>query len=243
MTVEIVLVGVAALAALAAATIAGVSGFGGAVILLPVLVAAFGARDAIVVLTVAQLAGNGSRVYLNRQDVVGQVLKRFALGAVPLAVLGGAVFVAVPAGLLTRALGVFLLAAVVWRHTAGKPTARFDVRRFTPIGAIFGFLSAIVGSVGPVMAPFFLAYGLVKSAYIGTEAACTVVMHITKLVTYGGGGILAGDAILTGLALAPIMVAGSLAGKRILDRLPERAFVIIIELVLVTSGALLLLRG
>ena len=47
-----------------AATIAGVTGFGGAVLLLPVLVWAFGARDAVIVLTVAQLIGNGSRVFL-----------------------------------------------------------------------------------------------------------------------------------------------------------------------------------
>lgn len=44
----------------------GHTGFGGAVLLLPVLIAAVGARDAVVVLTVAQLAGNGSRVLFNR---------------------------------------------------------------------------------------------------------------------------------------------------------------------------------
>ncbi len=34
------------------------------------------------------------------------------------------------------------------------------------------------------MAPFFLAYGLVKGAYIGTKALSTVVMHVTKLGAY-----------------------------------------------------------
>jgi hypothetical protein len=46
-------------------------------------------------------------------------------------------------------------------------------------------LSALLGSVGPLMAPFFLAHGLVKGVYIGTEALPTVVMHVTKLVAYG----------------------------------------------------------
>ena len=31
------------------------------------------------------------------------------------------------------------------------------------------------------MAPFFLAYGLIKAAYIGTQALSTVIMHVTKL--------------------------------------------------------------
>lgn len=59
MPAEVLLVGAAALLA---ATVAGVTGFGGAVLLLPVLVWAVGARDTVVVLTVAQLVGNGSRV-------------------------------------------------------------------------------------------------------------------------------------------------------------------------------------
>lgn len=47
-------------AALAASAIAAVAGFGGAAVLLPPLVAVFGVRDAIPILTVAQLIGNGS---------------------------------------------------------------------------------------------------------------------------------------------------------------------------------------
>jgi len=144
-------VALVALAAFAAATIAGVSGFGGAVVLLPVLVAAFGARDAIVVLTVAQLLGNGSRVYFNRDEVDPLVVHRFALGAVPLALVGGVVFATLPAGALTRALGAFMLAAVAWRRLRPRPATGFPPERFTVLGAAFGFLSAIVGRVGPVM--------------------------------------------------------------------------------------------
>ena len=51
----------------------------------------------------------------------------------------------------------------------------------------------------------------------------------------------ASDALLTGLVLAPIMVVGSFVGKRVLDNLPEQAVVVLIESVLILSGALLLL--
>jgi uncharacterized membrane protein YfcA len=88
------------------------------------------------------------------------------------------------------------------------------------------------------MAPFFLAYGLTRGAYIGTEATATV---ITKLVAYGGAGVLAAHAAVTGLALAPSMVAGSWVGKRILARISERAFATIIDGVLLVSGILLII--
>ncbi|MDP8967613.1 MAG: sulfite exporter TauE/SafE family protein [Actinomycetota bacterium] len=230
-----------ALAAFAAATIAAVSGFGGAVVLLPILVAALGARDAVIALTLAQLAGNGSRVVFNRDDIDRAVVGWFALGAVPLALLGGVAFAAAPVDLLRVLLGAFLIAAVAWRRLRRRPPPRPPLRSFSALGGVFGFLSALLGSVGPLLAPFFLAYGLTKTAYIGTEAAATIIMHTTKLVAYTGTGVLATGAALTGLALAPSMIAGSWLGKRLLARLNERTFATIIDAVLLASGTLLVL--
>src|SRR6266404_4581402 len=80
------------IAAFIAATIAAVSGFGGAAVLLPTLVAVFGVRDAVPILTIAQLIGNGARVWFNRREVNWRVVGWFSLGAVPLGLLGGYLF-------------------------------------------------------------------------------------------------------------------------------------------------------
>ncbi len=223
-------------AALLASTLAAVAGFGGAAVLLPALVAMFGVRDAIPILTVAQLVGNASRVWFNRREVAVPVVGWFALGAVPLALAGGLLFAAAPLGALKRLVGAVLLLMVVWRHVPRAAAWRPPVRAFVGVGAVFSFVSALVGSVGPLMAPFFLAYGLVKGAYIGTEALATVVMHVTKLAAYQGAAVLTLSAVGIGLALGPIMIFGSYVGKRILDRLPERVFVVVIELVLLGAG-------
>ncbi len=225
-----------------AATLAAVTGFGGAAVLLPVLVVAFGAREAIPILTVAQLAGNGSRVWFNRRAIDLSVVKWFALGGVPAATLGGILFARAPLGPLTRGLGVFLILLVVWRHVRRTPP-RMPLRGFAVLGACSSFLSALLGSVGPLMAPFFLAYGLVKAAYIGTEALTTVVMHVTKLIVYQQTSVLSARALLVGLVLAPAMIFGSYTGKRIVDRLPERLFIAVIELTLLAAGVLFIWRG
>lgn len=232
-----------ALTALAASTLAGVTGFGGAAVLLPVLVLIFGARAAIPILTVAQLIGNGSRVWFNRRELRWAVVGWFALGGVPMALLGGWLFAVAPLKFLVRLLGVFLLLVVAWRHVRPTRSTSFPVPWFAAIGGGASFLSALLGSVGPIMAPFFLSFGLVKGAYIGTEALCTVVMHVAKLIAYRQTSILTGPDVLSGLALGPIMVSGTFLGKRILDRLPERVFVLLIEVVLVAAGLLFLIRG
>jgi uncharacterized membrane protein YfcA len=232
-----------ALVAFLASTLAAVTGFGGAAVLLPVLVAVFGVRAAIPILTVAQLVGNGSRVWFNRLDLDYRVVGWFALGGVPLALLGGFLFARAPLSALTRVLGIFLILVVVWRRWRLGPPRRLPLRSFALIGAGASFLSALLGSVGPIMAPFFLAYGLVKGAYIGTEALATVVMHVTKLVAYREAAVLSGRTVLAGLALGPIMIGGSWVGKRMVDRIPERVFVGIIEVTLVVAGLLLFIRG
>jgi hypothetical protein len=232
-----------AVVAFIAATLAAVSGFGGAAVLLPMLVFIFGVREAIPILTVAQLIGNGSRVWFNRHELDWKVVAWFALGGVPMAIVGGMLFARAPLAPLTRVLGVFLILIVAWRHIPRTSTWHPPLQSFAAVGAVSSFLSALMGSVGPLMAPFFLAYGLVKGAYIGTEALSTVVMHISKLIAYKQSAVLPLHALLAGLALGPLMVGGSLAGKRIVNRISERVFTAIIELTLLAAGVQFIWKG
>lgn len=236
-------IAVVALAALFASTLAAVAGFGGAAVMLPILVWAFGVRDAIPILTVAQLIGNASRVWFNRRELVLPVVGWFALGAVPLAVAGAVLFATAPPSILQRLLGAFLLLVVAYRHTRFGRRTKVGLRGFALIGAVFGFLSALLGSVGPLMAPFFLAFGLLKGAYIGTEALATVVMHVSKLVVYQRYALFGAESAAAGLAIGGVMIGGSYLGKRILDRLPERVFPLLIEAVLVLAGVQFLVFG
>jgi len=229
--------------AFAASILAAVAGFGGAAVLLPLLVASFGVREAIPILTVAQLFGNLSRVWFNRRDLDLAVVGWFALTGVPAALIGGFLFASAPLPLLTRLLGIFLIGVVIYRRAASGSTKRLPLRAFAIVGAVFSFLSALLGSVGPIMIPFFLAYGLVKGALIGTEALATVVMHVSKLVAYGRSAVLTNHSVTVGLGLGLIMILGSLIGKNILDRLPEKIFIFLIEATLLIAGIRFLIYG
>ena len=100
--------------------------------------------------------------------------------------------------------------------------------------------SALVGSVGPLTAPFFLARGLVKEAYIGTEATSAVVMHAAKLVAYGVGALLSVAGAGARALLAPATMLGAWVGRHVLRRISEQAFVLVVEMGLLVSAALLL---
>jgi uncharacterized membrane protein YfcA len=95
--------------------------------------------------------------------------------------------------------------------------------------------------VGPLTAPFFLAYGLVRDAYIGTEAACALIMHLTKLVAYGAGSLVNPTVLLLGLALTPATLAGAWVGRRTVGRISDMLFVRLVEVGLVAAGLIFLL--
>jgi len=239
---EIVTLAVASAGTFALAVLSAVAGFGGGVLLLPVFTALFGLRVAVPILTLTQLSSNGSRVWLNRRDVRWPLVGWFAAGAVPSALAGGLLFAHAPPAGLQRLLGAFLIGVVLWRHRPRRdPRPRPPGgRTFAAVGTVSGAGSALVGSTGPLTAPFFLAAGLTRGAYIGTEAAAALSMHLPKLAAYGAGDLLTARVLLYGAALTPATVAGAWVGRRIVGRISDRAFVVLVEAGLVAAGLLFL---
>jgi uncharacterized membrane protein YfcA len=237
---QVLLLAGASAAAFTLALLSAVAGFGGGVLLLPVFTALFGLRVAVPMLTLTQLSSNASRAWLNRRDLHWRLIGWFAAGAVPLAIAGGLLLVHAPLGPLQRLLGVFLIGVVVWRRRNPHPRKPAD-RAFVAVGAGSGLGSALLGSVGPLTAPFFLAYGLTRAAYIGTEAASALTMHLSKLAAYGAGDLLTRRVLLSGLALTPATLAGAWTGKKVLGRLSDHVFVLLVEIGLLAAGVLFLI--
>jgi uncharacterized protein len=231
----------ASVLAFALAWLSSVGGMGGGVLMLLVFTALFGLRIAIPVLTLAQLASNGGRVWFNRHDIRWYLIRWHAIGAIPLALAGGLLLTHIPVDPLKRLLGAALIATLVWRRL--RPVLhRPGDRMFVAVGAWAGLGSSLLGAAGPIAAPFFLAKGLVGGVYIGTEAGASLVIHLTKVAAYGAGSLLSLHVIGLGLMLTPSIVAGAWLGKRTVARMSTRAFVLIVEAGML-AGAILLLAG
>ncbi|HTJ33515.1 MAG TPA: sulfite exporter TauE/SafE family protein, partial [Dactylosporangium sp.] len=57
---------------------------------------------------------------------------------------------------------------------------------------------------------------------------------------YGAGDLLTGRVLLFGAALTPATLAGAWVGKKIVGRISDRVFVLLVEAGLVVAGALFL---
>ncbi|MEM7253254.1 MAG: sulfite exporter TauE/SafE family protein [Pseudomonadota bacterium] len=231
------LVGVAVTAS-AAGSIAGT---GGTAILLPPMVYFLGVKDAIPLVTLCNLTANFSRAALNWSEVDRRAVFWFAIAGVPLAIVGTYIFVISPPAVIQKLLGIALIVALIARRRGFVLKSFRDPRPFAFLGGSFGFLYGMTEGIGALMAPVFLAYGLVKGAYIGTDALATFFVQATKIITLGSLDSLRTDALYLAAALVPAMVAGSWLGKVAMRYITPQLFVIIVEVAIGVTGVWFLL--
>lgn len=225
-----------------AATLSGAAGFGGALLLLPIATWAVGAKEAVPLLTLAQLVGNLSRAGLGWREIWWRPALLFCLGAVPAALIGSFLFVKLPSGEILRGVGAFLIAMVVLRRVKFREYAVPEAA-LPPGGIVVGFLSAVVGSAGTLGALLFLGLNLPASAYVSTEAVTAVAMHLVKSGVYSRFSLFGGSVLATGALMSLAMVAGSWTGRRIIETLPRKRFELLVEGLLLVSALSLILQG
>ena len=227
--------------AFAGSILAGVAGFGAGIVLLPVVAWTMGLRAAVPIMTVTMLVGNLSRLWWSRHDLDRSVGLRFLAGAVPTTVIGAVLYAGAPTAALSVVIGTFLLASVPLRRFLSSPLVQVRLRHFSVIGAVFGFLSSMVVTIGPVVTPFFLAYGLRRGAYLATESVCAFGMHLTRVMVFARYALLTWETVAVGCVLGATMFAGSYFGRRLLDRMSDRVFLRVIEGLLIVMGLQFLL--
>jgi uncharacterized membrane protein YfcA len=170
------------------------------------------------------------------------VIGAYLAGAVPLAVLGAMLYTAAPPEWLARLMGGVLILALPLRRWLERGPRRMRLRHFPALGAATGLLSALVAATGPVTLPFFLGYGLRRGAYVGTDAVCAAGVHLTKTLVYGRYALVTPETGALGLAVGAVMFGGAFVGRRILERMSDRSFVLALEILVASLGVLFLVH-
>jgi uncharacterized membrane protein YfcA len=119
-------------------------------------------------------------------------------------------------------------------------TLRLRLWHLALAGAIIGFLTGIVISTGPLSVPAFTSYGLVKGAFLSTEAASSLALMISKVATFRQLGALPAGVILQGVIVGAAVMAGTFAGKAAVLRMSPALFLHVLDALLLCSGLAML---
>jgi hypothetical protein len=223
-----------------AGTVSGIVGTGATIILLPILVFAFGPREAVPIMAIVALMSNFAKITSWWKEIDWRACAAYALGGVPAAALGARTLLILPEKAVDVALGLFFLIMVPGRRWLASRNFKFGFWHLAAAGAFIGFLTGVVVSTGPLSVPAFAAYGLSKGAFIATEAAGSLALYISKALTFRQFGALPLDILVKGLISGSSVMAGTYTARLIVERLSVTTFQRLLDGVMIVSGTALL---
>jgi uncharacterized membrane protein YfcA len=143
---------------------------------------------------------------------------------------------AVAAVMANIGLGIFFLAMIPLRHWLDAKKIHIRLWQLSVAGGLIGYLTGIVLSTGPLSVPAFSSYGLIKGAFLSTEAISSLALYISKVVTFQELGALPREVILQGVIVGLSLMLGTFVAKRVVQRMSIASFRYVLDVLLLCSG-------
>ncbi|MEM7562243.1 MAG: sulfite exporter TauE/SafE family protein [Pseudomonadota bacterium] len=219
----------------------GICGFGSGLIAIPVLSLMLPLKIAVPLVVILDYLASAGQGMNQRQSIQWPEVTRLILPALFGVSAGLLIFHRVDAGLLARFLGgfVFLYALYsLWGPSMPK------ISRWWAIPAAFcgGTIGTLFGTGGPFYVTYLKARQLDKTAFRATFA-CMFLLDGTARVTGYLGTEIVDFRLLSLLAVSlPLMILGMYLGGKIHSGVSAEIFTRAISLLLLASGASLMLR-
>ncbi|RVI10715.1 sulfite exporter TauE/SafE family protein [Sinorhizobium meliloti] len=188
-----------------------IGGGGGAMLLVPLIGFIAGAQAVAPVVAVATLIAGGGRILIFFGDIEWRVV------------------------------GLFLI-STIFQYGFGRRERTFAVATwwFFPAQFVVGFLSGLIGAIGPILNTLYLNAGITKEKMVGTKTAISLPMHLAKLGTYTALGALTGKLLLFGIAAGLGALLSNWLAKRVLTNMSELNFRAIVVGFMALSGAVMI---
>lgn len=108
-----------------------------------------------------------------------------------------------------------------------------------PYGVAAGFATTVANAAGPVMSLYLLSKRLGKEDFVATGAWFFFIINLTKVPIYLWHGLIGTRSLSFDLVMVPAVLAGALAGRWLVFRLPQRLFETLVAALTAVSTLLL----
>ncbi len=234
-----------AAAAFAGSVIFGVTGFGAALVTVPFATHFVPLPFALALFVLIDLA-NAFRVgFENPKNAVKSEWTRMIPTILAGTVAGVTLLVNLPRGAATFALGVFVLLFALYTLLRRPEAQRVLSARWAYVaGFAGGVTSTIFGAGGPPYAMYLSQRGLSKEQYRATLGLATLTSISIRTVAFLLTGILLDPKVwLYAVFVVPAGLAGIWAASHLFRRISRETLMRVVVLMLLASGASLILRS
>ena len=223
------------------AMMTSIAGAGGGTVLLASMLQFMNPSEAIPVHGVIQLSSNIARVWLLRKFVKWTIILKFSL-LIPLGVyIGLEIFRNVDSDDIKNLIGLFIIIALVLQNLKSIRKITISSNWYYLIGFLTGILNILVGVIAPLLAVIIKHSLNEKKSIVGTLGYFGFVGNFTKIVGFSLIGFTFIEYIDTFLLMIPATLLGSRIGQYLLDKISNKFFFYIFQVILIALALRLLL--
>jgi uncharacterized membrane protein YfcA len=213
-------------AAAIAGGVASIAGFGIGSILTPLLAIRVGTKIAVAAVSIPHLIATALRFALIRQHVDNRMLLSFGVTSALGGLAGAILHTRFTSTVLSYILGALLVFAGIFGITGWSQRLRFEGPAAWVAGALSGVFGGLVGNQGGIRSAAMLGMRVSKESFVATATAIALIVDGARMPVYAVVQWKDVVAIWPILLLTVIgVVVGTVAGERILKRIPDRCFV------------------
>ena len=223
------------------AMMTSIAGAGGGTVLLASMLQFMNPSEAIPVHGVIQLSSNIARVWLLRKFVKWTIILKFSL-LIPLGVyIGLEIFRNVDADDIKNLIGLFIIIALVLQNLKSIRKITISSNWYYLIGFLTGIFNILVGVIAPLLAVIIKHSLNEKKSIVGTLGYFGFVGNFTKIIGFSLIGFTFIEYIDTFLLMIPATLLGSRIGQYLLDKISNKFFFYIFQVILIALALRLLL--
>lgn len=226
-----------ALLTILASGIGTLTGFGTSTIMVPILLFFLPLPETLLLVGIIHWFGDIWKMLLFKKGFEWKLILSFGIPGILASFLGATIVFSASDALLSRLLGVFLIVYVLFLFLKPAFTIPKKVWTAGAGGALSGLFAGIFGVGGAVRSAFLSAFNLPKTTYIATVGAIAFAIDITRIGTYIANGTWLSERFVWALTLfIPVSLAGAWVAKKIVNRIPQKQFRIVIAVFLLVAG-------
>ncbi|HUP41145.1 MAG TPA: sulfite exporter TauE/SafE family protein [Vicinamibacterales bacterium] len=217
--------------------VAAIAGFGIGSLLTPAIAAETGTKLAVALVSIPHAIGTSIRFWRFRRDIDWTVVRSFGLTSAAGGLTGALLNTWATSRALEIVFGCLLMLAGGSQITGYAKRWRLHGRAAWLGGALSGFFGGLVGNQGGIRTASMLGFEVDKRQFVATTTAVALLIDMARVPAYVATETMAIAQMWPTVGVATIgVVIGTLFGERMLARVPEQRFRVVVGGLLLALG-------
>ena len=215
-----------------AATVSAIAGFGSALILISASSLIFDIKWSIAMTTFFYFYNTSLKTYHFRSHINWPLVLKLSVLAVPGVFIGAYCLLFMDTSWLTLGLGIMSLSYLCLDVFKRMPRMKVNDVMLVISGFIYGFISGAVGTGSLIKAMVFKQMNMPKEMFVASMAASALPLNIIKVGIFMSASLVVLGDIPRIIILLLASYLGTLLGKKLLLRVQQEVFDILVRLIL-----------